>query len=190
MRLKKFEDNDMQYWDIVRNQHVFQFKSKNSYFYKILILIFLFIITTTFIYFMNFKNNKNTIFNKYYANESYNVKRSGIDNFNAIIKIQERDFDSASHYFKLVLEIDSSNITARYYLGLCYLEMGEYNKSIDEFNLIIENNNNLYVEKSIWHAALCYIQIGDRQNAIKNLNLLLNKNNIYYEKSKEILNDL
>ena len=69
-----------------------------------------------------------------------------------------------------VVRLDSSNIEAKFYLGLCYLYQTERDptNAIDQFNEVLTVKSR-YDEQSIWYLGLSYYLAGDKQSAITTL---------------------
>lgn len=158
---------------------------------KIIIkLIFSFFILMLLIS-INHKIINTNIFNKFYTIDTMQIERGIKYDVNSYIYYKNGEYEKSSIRLSEIIKDDSCNMTALYYLALCYIEMDKKNESIDLFNKIINDNNNLYVEKSTWYLGLCYVDIKNYDKASKQFEKLLSGENIEYkEKSKKILNKI
>jgi len=209
MKLKRFEDGKLEELEVMKTTVFERFtdfafssddiiyatspkKNRNRrYKYFMYAFLVILILTTSFIYYINFSGPKKSTFEKYYVENTISHPRSGVDKFDAIIKFQQKDFDSASYLFEKILKQDESNVTIKFYLGISNIETENYEKSIDLFKEIIENNDNLYVEHSTWYLGLCYLKIDDKEKATEQFQKLKSDpKGYYYKKSKSILKEI
>lgn len=79
----------------------------------------------------------------------------------------EEKFDSAIQRFETIIQKDTSNYLAKEYLGIVYLRLGNYDKSLQYFRQL-ENYSSLYSNPAIFYQALTLMkrnQPGDKQKA-------------------------
>ena len=55
---------------------------------------------------------------------------------------------------------------------------------------IINNSNNLYIDRAQWYLALCYIKTEESEAAVRQLETIINSNSIYREKAKKLVKKL
>lgn len=96
---------------------------------------------------------------------------------------KENDFNSALKYFKLL----DNQITAKFYSGVCYIEMGEFNLAIESFTFVINDKDNLYLEQADWYLGLIYLMNNQRQLAISQFELISNGDSYYATQAEEII---
>lgn len=76
------------------------------------------------------------------------------------------------------------------YLGISYLEIGEYQKSLQIFNRLLKSDS-LDSSKGYWYTVLVYLKMGEEQKAKDTLLLILkNEKNFNFLKAKELLEKL
>ncbi|WP_024770044.1 tetratricopeptide repeat protein [Aquimarina macrocephali] len=76
------------------------------------------------------------------------------------------------------------------YLGVSYLEIGEYQKSLQIFNKLLKSNS-LDSSKGYWYITLVYLKMRDKQKAKDTLLLILkNEKNFNFRKAKELFDKL
>ena len=118
-----------------------------------------------------------------------NVTRSETQNNKLIVAfkyIQNQEYDIA---YNILSTYDKKDMSTHFYLGQLYQRKGDYNKAILEYNTIINNNDNLFVEQSHWYIGLCYLKNNDIDNYIQHFKILAEKNDGFYKlKSQIILN--
>lgn len=107
----------------------------------------------------------------YFGKKDY---QKAIDLFNRNIKNQEEDW---------------ADIHSFVYLGLCEYELGNYEKSIQEFQRALKQTE--YVPESYFGMAKAYLKLGEYEKAIENVKKA--ENNIRYKRDdvyNEFLNEI
>ena len=59
------------------------------------------------------------------------------------------------------------------------MELGNYEKSINNFNKIIQHGNNIFIDQSEWLLSLCYIKLNKKVDAILILSNIAKNTNHY-----------
>ena len=122
----------------------------------------------------------------YQPDKALVVNRSGDVNIvEALLKFQEKDFVSAASMFEEILVAEAENIALRFYSGISFIETERYDKAIEAFNFIIQDNDNLYIEHAEWYLALCYLKKNQPTEARKQLLRIANEENGFYKKDAE-----
>ena len=108
----------------------------------------------------------------------------------------DKKYKEAASVFSNSLNISSNTHNLGFtpyvlsYLGISYLEIGEYQKSLQTFNRLLESDS-LDSSKGYWYTALVYLKMGKEQKAKDTLHLILqNKKNFNFLKAKELLEKL
>ncbi|RLD60169.1 MAG: hypothetical protein DRJ05_05170 [Bacteroidetes bacterium] len=96
---------------------------------------------------------------------------------------RENKFESALIYFNTI----GNQITAKFYSGICYIELGEYDKAVKSFNYIVEDNDNLFVEQSEWYVGIIHLMNNKNDEAIAQFKKISASNSYYAEQAKDIL---
>lgn len=96
---------------------------------------------------------------------------------------RENNFESALIYFNTI----GNQITAKFYSGICYIEMKDYNKAIESFKYIVEDNDNLFVEHSEWYLGIIHLMNNQTDEAIVQFNKISEGDSSYAVKAKDIL---
>jgi tetratricopeptide (TPR) repeat protein len=133
--------------------------------------------------------SNDSLFSQYYNSENILDQTRGDQNIlDAMIKFQQKDFATASVLFKNILNKDKTNIAVWFYYGISNIETNHYEKSIEAFNSIIKNNDNLYVEHAEWYLGLCYLKSNMKDKAIEQfMAVASNPENFHRKEAKDIL---
>ena len=88
-----------------------------------------------------------------------------------LIAYEASNYEDAVDNFKTTLSNDPSNNTARFYLGISYIETNNLSLAEKEFMLINDQNSLLFGELAKWYLALTWIKMDskDSMKQIKNL---------------------
>jgi len=97
---------------------------------------------------------------------------------------QQNDWNNALEYFSSL----DNQITAKFYSGVCYIELEQYNKAIDSFEYVINDNDNLFVEQAEWYLGLIFLMNNQKNLAIEQFEKISDSKSYYSNQAKEILN--
>jgi len=96
---------------------------------------------------------------------------------------KDNDFNSALKYFNSL----ENQMTAKFYSGVCFIELEQYNEAIDSFTSVINDNDNLFVEQANWYLGLIYLMDNQKNKAIEQFVKISKDENYYTSQAKEIL---
>jgi len=136
------------------------------------------------------------ILNKYYSGyEAEGIVRGAgeienIQYLEAIASYNEKDFANSEQLFAKYLETDFSDIQAHFYYGVSCFENGNIKEASKSFQLILDHNNNLYLEQAKWYLGLCYLKSYDTNKALSIFNDISNEDSTYRDKAREIIRKL
>ena len=74
-------------------------------------------------------------------------------------------YDSASYYLSKARQDSSYSVQYALFLGIAFLENGNSNKAIEQFNLLLNPPNKIFGETARWYLALAYLKEGNRIKA-------------------------
>jgi tetratricopeptide (TPR) repeat protein len=63
--------------------------------------------------------------------------------------------------FEQALTANPADSKARLALGICQLELGQYDQALAQFNALMDANDPLFGEQAIWYAAMVRLQQGN-----------------------------
>jgi tetratricopeptide (TPR) repeat protein len=66
-------------------------------------------------------------------------------------------------------------------------ELGEYKNAIDEYEVVVTDKDNLFIEQAEWYIGLCYIQTKEDEKAIRQFKRIVNNRGFYQQKAEAIL---
>lgn len=105
---------------------------------------------------------------------------------NAFRHYKQNDFNNALRYFNTL----DNQITARFYSGICYIELEKFDIAMESFNYVIENKDNLFIEQAEWYLGLIYMMNNQKKNAIEQFEIIAGSDSYYAKQSGDILHYL
>ncbi len=96
---------------------------------------------------------------------------------------QQNDWTNALNYFNSL----ENKISSHFYSGICYIELKQYDKAIESFEYVINDNDNLYVEQAKWYTGLIYLMNNQKNQAIDQFEKISDSTSFYSNQAKEIL---
>ena len=94
-----------------------------------------------------------------------------------------KDYNNALSYFNSL----ENQITARFYSGICYIELENYDKAIESFEFVIEDNDNLFIEQADWYLGLIYLMDNQKSEAIMQFEKISASDSYYVKQANDIL---
>ena len=137
------------------------------------------------------KPTNQELFNQYFTTESSILTvRSGVTDFRPINTgmkyFEQKEYKKALDVFKL----EPDNMIVKLYSGFSYMELENYNQAITEFEEIITQNDNLFIDQAEWNLALCYLATNETHKAKKLLTNITQSNTIYNIRAQNLLKDM
>ena len=105
----------------------------------------------------------------------------------AMQKFDSKDYDAALNLFSEVISRDQNNMVGHFYSGVTLQETGKYNNAIKEFETVIIDKDNLFIEQAQWYIGLCYLQTNENKKAYKQFKKIAQCNGFYQQQAKAIL---
>jgi tetratricopeptide (TPR) repeat protein len=96
---------------------------------------------------------------------------------------QQNDFVNALKYFTSL----DNQITAKFYSGVCYIELEQYERAITSFEFVINDKDNLFVEQAEWYLGLIYLMNNQKALAIDQFKKISGSESYYSSQAQEIL---
>ncbi len=140
--------------------------------------------------------SQNDIYQKFYTKyQVTGIARSASLSANqtlssALQKFDNHDYDAALSLFKKVISADQNNMVGHFYSGVSLQETGKYSNAISEYQTVIANKDNLFIEQAEWYIGLCYLQTREDKKAFKQFKKIANKEGFYQPKAQTILEKL
>lgn len=108
----------------------------------------------------------------------------------AMMAYSKKDFETAVEKFSAYFEKDYTNIQSHFYYAISCMETNRIREAIKSFQLVLDHNNNLYIEQAKWYLGLCYLKIYDTRKALDIFSEIVNEDSTYREKAREIIRKL
>jgi hypothetical protein len=96
---------------------------------------------------------------------------------------KENDYTNALKFFNSI----ENQITAKFYSGVCYIELEQFDQAIDVFTYIINDNDNLFVEQANWYLGLIYLMDNQKSSAIDQFTKISKGEGFYTAQANEII---
>jgi len=169
-------------------------KRKNLVWYAAASVILLMFVVTSLVRSKMYTNQQ--LYAAYYQTykSSENVSRSAVEGYSSLsLALREMDqgnFQTALKYLDKASGTDKDGFSTRFYSGVAYQELGEYNKAITSFTEVVRHGDNLLVEQSEWYIGLCYLRIDERDKALAQFKAIVSRKGFYGEQSGKLLKQM
>jgi hypothetical protein len=105
----------------------------------------------------------------------------------ALQKYNKQEYESALNLLQQVLSKDQNNVAGHFYSAVSLQELGKYHSAIKEYEIVVVDKDNLFMEQAEWYIGLCYLQTNDEKKAIQQFQKIANSKGFYQEKAVAIL---
>ena len=136
------------------------------------------------------------LYQKFYTKyETAGVTRSSTSSSDhtfsmALQKYNNQDYQSALNLLQEVISKDQNNIASHFYSAVSLQELGKYKNAIEEYEVVVIDKDNLFIEQAEWYIGLCFIQTREDKKAIKQFMKIANEKGFYQQKAVAILNKM
>ena len=107
----------------------------------------------------------------------------------AFARYASHDFKGAAKLYEKSLKSDPDNFQSRYYLGLCYIELGKEEKAIAQFDRILLDERNPYYEDAEWYRAETYTNVQRRKDAKREYERIKSRGGKYRSRATQKLKE-
>jgi len=131
------------------------------------------------------------LFEAYFSPESALLTvRSDRSTFTAIDQgmnhyVQE-DYEVAIETF----QSDASNMLGKLYTGFSLMHLNKFEQAEKEFEAILSDNDNLFLDQAEWNLGLCYLITGKVEKASNTFTAISEGNTVYNKKALELLTEM
>ncbi len=94
---------------------------------------------------------------------------------------QNGEFERAIDCFDEVLEINANKVEADFYMGVSNMEIDKFRDASESFTRVIEQDDNLYIQKAEWFLAGCLLAMDETERARRELAMIASSSNHYYK---------
>ncbi|MBU8891263.1 MAG: hypothetical protein KOO66_00680 [Bacteroidales bacterium] len=156
-------------------------------------IIILISISASFLF--PFRKSSNQLFLSYYnaypaltnIRSSENSNESEINLKKAFSFYENSDYIQASDYFFKVLNMDSNNSMAQFYLSVCEFENNNLIVSEEYLMDLILKKDHIFWEQAHWYLAMVYLKQDKTENAKSVLVDITKENMVYKTEAKRII---
>jgi len=101
--------------------------------------------------------------------------------------LAEGNYKDALQNFIIILQQFPNDQNAHFYCGLCYYNLGLYQKSIEHFDAIIESKIIVFYQEAEWYKVLSFINLNKNSEANTYLKKIILKKGFYAKRASEKL---
>ena len=98
-------------------------------------------------------------------------------------------YDLAVPLLNGIIQKDTSNITASFYLGITQIELGNFRLAITELTKSLSKPQE-FTKEAQWYLGLTYLKIGEKSKAIPFFKILSESEGFYQDQAKKLLRRL
>jgi hypothetical protein len=108
----------------------------------------------------------------------------------AMQKFDSKDYHAAQTLFQKVIASEPNNMVGHFYAGVAFQETGKYSEAIGEYQAVIRQRDNLFVQQAQWYLALCLLKTDEEEKAYAQFTQIAQKEGYYQNKAKAVLRKL
>jgi predicted transcriptional regulator YheO len=139
------------------------------------------------------RSSEGELYEKFYsAYQTTGIARSSGVSSNqsltlALQKFDSQDYEAALRLLQDVVSRDDDNMVGHFYSGVSFQETGKYQNAIREYETVIIDKDNLFVEQANWYIGLCYLQTNENKKAYRQFKKIAQHDGFYQLKAQAIL---
>jgi tetratricopeptide (TPR) repeat protein len=119
---------------------------------------------------------------------SDNSKLTKIQATSQLIR-QNKDDDALVLLNEMLME-NGSTAAVHFYKGEVFAKQHQYSKALKEYNNVVSQSGNEFIEQAQWHIGFCHLNNGDKEKAIKRFTSIANSGSFYGSKAEEVISQL
>ncbi|MEM9829023.1 MAG: tetratricopeptide repeat protein [Bacteroidota bacterium] len=104
-----------------------------------------------------------------------------------MVSYKLEEYTEALEYWQPLLEVDPTNDTLNYYVGVTFLANEQPDSAIDYLTTVVSGEQSSFRTPAQWYLALAYLKTDEQEQAKPLLEDLANRDNSYQSQSSEIL---
>lgn len=108
----------------------------------------------------------------------------------AMQKFEDKEYNTALDLLNQVTYANQNNTVAHFYTGATLQETGRYQDAINEYQIVIDDKDNLFTEQAQWYIGLCYLQNNENKKAFKQFKNIADNQGFYQIKAQAILHKM
>lgn len=105
-------------------------------------------------------------------------------------EFSRNQYKTALKNYITIIQHYPDDLNAHFYGGLCYYNLGKFDKAIQSFDKCIHNAFSTFEEEAEWYKALSLIKLSKKENAKELLQIIIAKKGFYSERASKQLAEL
>lgn len=101
----------------------------------------------------------------------------------AMASFANGNYKSALNRYETILTQYGDDFNALFYGGLCYYNLGNFNKALDSFDKILNTDLNAFKEEASWYKSKCLIKLGRKNEARQLLDEIIAGGGFYVQEA-------
>jgi len=89
------------------------------------------------------------------------------------------DYKKALNRYQTILEQYNNDINAHFYGGLCLYNLGQYDKTIEHLNILLEDEYHVFDQEAAWYKANSLIRLNRKEEAKSVLKTIIAQDGFY-----------
>ncbi len=108
----------------------------------------------------------------------------------ALLKLGNNEYENAIDDFNIILDQYPNDLNAVFYKAMCYYETNDNSKSINLFDIALDNRINVFHEDAKWYSSMIFKEEKEYAAAEKVLEEIVMENGYYGVQAKQELDEL
>jgi tetratricopeptide (TPR) repeat protein len=108
----------------------------------------------------------------------------------AFLAYEKENWQEAKQHFTQLLQNNPENAEYSFYMGVLNLKLDHPDLALKNFQRILEKEDPLFEDQSIWYSALGYLKKGNIKESVFHLNKIVREDMAHKEKASELLKKL
>lgn len=125
-------------------------------------------------------NPESSLLNVRSASSNYTSVELGMKYF------EQENYNKAIEVFQL----DADNLMGKLYTAYSLMHLEEFEQAEMEFDAILLDNDNLFIDQAEWNLGLCYMVSGNAEKADELFSKIASGNTVYNKRALELLTEL
>ena len=147
-------------------------------------------------------NSLDSTYNSFYTSPKQSAERSVVSvetiTSDELNYLNEANYFYNSGNYKKAIELydlaldgnEKGDFVSHFYKGASLQNLNKFNEAIPEYNQVIKQGDNLFLEEAEWNKSLCYLKLGNKTLAKQQLEAIVNRNGYYKKDAKVVLRRL
>jgi len=100
------------------------------------------------------------------------------------------EYKKAITLYDQAIKESNEKFVYHFYKAASLQNLEKYEEAIPEYNRVITQSDNIFIEEAEWYKSLCYIKLGSKQKAKDQLLAIIERKGYYEKNAKTVLRRL